>query len=157
MAAITLAVLFFLEGAITLHPLSIPVALGSGLFGGVTSGSGAVSQVPSFLMLSIDLLAYTALHVLAFTAVGAGGALVLKASSFWRSLIGGIVYATVTCTGLLYLVGRLADAPVALGVLGLPRVLLANAVAGAVIGTALYLGEQSEARDRAAVNLGSRA
>jgi hypothetical protein len=86
-------------------------------------------------------------HVLTFAIVGASTALVVRVSTFWKSLAGSVIYATVVCTGLLYVVGWLAGSPVALDVLGLPRVLLANALAGAIIGTALYLGQQSYVRE----------
>jgi hypothetical protein len=38
----------------------------------------------------------------------------------------------------------MVDTPVALDVLGLPWVIAANVVAGAIIGTALYLGEHGD-------------
>lgn len=146
-AAIAVAALFFLLGAIRLQPFSVPASLASGLFGGGSSATGATSQPGSFVAIVVEILAYTAVHLLAFGAVGATAGLVVTASSFWKSVLGGAAYAAVACTILLYLVRWLADAPVAVDVLGLPRVLLANALAGAIIGTAIYLGEQSSARE----------
>jgi hypothetical protein len=145
-AAIVIAILFFVEGAIHLHPLGVPVALASGMLGGGSSSAGASGQVDSVVILAIQVLAYTVLHLLTFAAVGALAAFVVDASAVWTSVLGGIAYASVAYTGLLYAARWIVDAPVALDVLGLPRVLAANAVAGAIIGIALYLAEHGDVR-----------
>ena len=141
------AAFFFLVGAIDLHPLAVPASLASGLFGGGGAAPGVASPPESFVVLAVEMLAYTAIHLLAFTGVGASAGMAVKASTFWRTLLSSTLYVTVACTGLLYLAGWFVATPVAVDVLGLPRVLLANAVAGTVIGTALYLQEQSDARE----------
>ncbi len=146
LGAVAVAALFFLQGALALHPLTVPAALASALFSGGSAGSGAAGSLGSYFLLPLEILAYTVVHVTVFAAVGASAALVLNGSGFWRSLAGGVAYTSVTCTGLLYLVLWFADTPVALDVLGLPRVLLANALAGAIIGTALYLVDQGDDR-----------
>lgn len=149
LAAVAVAILFFIEGALHLHPLSIPSELASALFGGGARGSQALGPVGRFVALVLELLeilAYTALHLLAFAAVGAVAAFVLDVSTMWTSAVGGAVFASLACTGLMYMVRWVADAPVALEVLGLPRVLLTNAVAGAIIGLSLYLTERHDPR-----------
>jgi len=143
-AAVVVAALFFLDGAIHLHPLAVPQALASGLLGGGNDASGAISQVGSFAVVTVEIVAYTLVHLLTFGAVGATAAFVVDVSSFWKGLLGGVAYVGIACTGLLYFVGWMADTPVALDVLGLPRVLVANVIAGGIIGTALYLGEHGE-------------
>jgi hypothetical protein len=145
--------LFFLEGALRLHPFSVPAALASGLFGGGGSGPGTVAPAGSLIVAGVELLeilGYTVLHLVAFAAVGAVAAFVLDVSAMWTGALGGAAFAGVTCTGLMYLVRWVVGTPVALDVLGLPRVLLTNALAGAVIGISLYLTEHHEPRDAAA-------
>lgn len=153
LAAIAVAILFLVEGALHLHPFAVPSALASGLLGGGRSSAGALSPVGSLVALGVEILqilAYTVLHLLAFAAVGAMAAFVLDVSSLWRGVMGGAAYASVACTALLYLVRWIADIPVALEVLGVPRVLLVNAFAGAIIGISLYLTERSDQRAPAA-------
>lgn len=78
--------------------------------------------------------------------VGAAAAFVVDASAFWKSMLGGIAYASVAYTSLLCAARWIVDAPVALDVLGLARVLVANAVAGAIIEVALYQAEYRDER-----------
>lgn len=144
-AAVVIAILFFVEGAIHLRPMGVPVALASGKLSGASS-AGASGQVDSAVMQGVEVLAYTVLHLLTFAAVGAVAAFVVDASAVWKSVLGGIAYASVAYTGLLYAARWIVDAPVALDVLGLPRVLAANAVAGAIIGMALYLAQYDDER-----------
>ncbi len=146
-AALVVAGLFFLEGVIRLRPFSIPAELASGLFGGGSASSGATTGVSSYMVVPVEIIAYTGVHLMAFAAIGAGAAFIVGGARYWTSVLGGVAYASVACTGTLYLVGHLAGTPVAFDVLGLPRVLLANALAGAIIGTAVYLGEQSYRRE----------
>lgn len=147
LAGIAVAALFFIQGAITLHPLSVPESLASGLFSGGSGDPVAMSQPWAFIVLILQILAYTALHLLAFTAVGASAALAVNGSTFRGSALGGAAYAAVACTALLYLARWFIEGPVALDVLGLPRVLVVNAAAGVIIGTSPYLGEQTFARE----------
>jgi len=143
--AVAVALLFFLEGAIHLHqPLAVPSALTSAWFGGAGAGSGPGTGLVSDIVIVLQFLVYTIVHLFAFTAVGASAALVLDGSAFWRSVATGAVYVGAACTTLLYIASWIADAPVALDVLGLQRVLLANMLAGAIIGIALYVVEHGD-------------
>ncbi|MGH7582314.1 MAG: hypothetical protein ACREL5_03700 [Gemmatimonadales bacterium] len=150
--AVAVALLFFFERAIHLHPLAVPTALASGFLGGASgasSGSGMLGGVSSDLVIILEMLVYTVVHLLTFAAVGFSAVFVVDGSRFWTSLWGGAAYAGVTCTALLYLVRWIAGTPVALDVVGLPRVLLANVLAGAIIGVALYTAEHSGERSTA--------
>jgi hypothetical protein len=135
------AILFLVEDAIQLQPFSTPLALASGVvgFGSVDLHAGLVSQIAGFGALGVTLLAYTALHFLSFAAVGVAAAFVLDVTSFWTSLWSGVAYGTVACTGLLFGGRWIADAPFAPDALGMPSVLLANAMAGAILGIGLHL------------------
>ena len=106
-----------------------------------------IGRRPALVVLAVEMLAYTAIHLPAFTGVGASAGMAVKTSTSWRTLLSSTLYVTFACTGLLYLAGWFVATPVAVEVQGLPRVLLANAVAGTVIGTALYLQQQSDARE----------
>ena len=153
LAAVVVAILFLIEGALRLHPLAVPAELSSGLFGGGGRGTQALRPVGSVIIFGVEFLeivAYTVLHLLAFAAVGAVAAFVLDLSRMWTSALGGALFASITCTGLMYLVRWAVDTPVALDVLGLPRVLLTNALAGAVIGVSVYLTEPHDPPAQAA-------
>jgi hypothetical protein len=146
LAGIAVAALFFVQGAISLHPFTVPASLASGLFSGGSGGPVTMSQPAAFLVLLLEVLAYTALHALAFVAIGAIAGLVVNGQTLWSSAFSGAAFSTAACTGLLYLAGWFFDAQVALDVLGLPRVLLVNAAAGVIIGTSLHLSNRSYAR-----------
>jgi hypothetical protein len=145
LAGIAVAVLFLIRGAIHLQPFSVPVDLASGLLGNPGTG-GPLGPAGAFAVLSLEVLAYTVIHLLTFVAIGLAAAFVLQENSIWTSLVGGAVYGTVVCTGLLYATRWLAGVPVALNVLGLGPVLLANALAGAIIGAILFLAREDGAR-----------
>ena len=140
-AAVAVAVVFFAVGAMHLHPLAVPVNLASGLFGDTNQASGGLSQLDADVIIGVEVLAYTALHLLVFAVVGAGAVFVLRGASFWSNVLGGAVYGGVAYTSLRYLIGWIADTPLALDLLGLPRVLLVNGLAGTIIGAFLYLAE----------------
>ena len=141
LAGVGIALLFLLEGLVHLRPFSIPAALATGLLGGGSAPAAAspLDQVTSFVVVGFEVSVYGVLHLVTFAAVGAAAAFVLKVTSFWKSLWGGVAYGTLGCTGLLYVSRWFVDTPVALDVLGLRTVLLANAVAGGIIGIGLYL------------------
>lgn len=145
--AVVVAALFLIKGAIHLHPFAVPAALTSELFGKVTSSSGTSDWLASDLVLGLDVLVYTALHLLTFAVVGVGAACFLDGSNFWKSVGVGALYAGVTCTGLLYIASGIAGTPIAVDVLGLRSVLLANLLVGAIIGAALYVVEHGDDSD----------
>ncbi len=147
MGAVAVAFIFFIDGAIRLHPLAVPSALTSAWFAGAGAGSSAPSGLSLDFASLLHLLVYTIAHLLTFAAVGVGAAFVVDGSRFWKSVGIGAIYAGVVCTALLYLVGSIRNTPVALDVLGLQRVLLANMLAGAMIGGALYVVEHGAERD----------
>lgn len=148
--AVAVAALFLVKGAIHLHPFAVPAALSSGLLGGASNGSGMSGGLGSDLLTILEMLVYAVLHLLTFAAVGVGAGFFVDGSRFWKSVGIGAVYAGVTCTGLLYVVSGVAATPVAVDVLGLRWVLLANMLAGAIIGAALYVVEHGDDGDVAA-------
>ncbi|MEO8480259.1 MAG: hypothetical protein ABI542_11580 [Gemmatimonadota bacterium] len=145
--AVAVAVMFFINGAIHLTPLAVPSALTSAWFAGTSAGSSAPTGLSLNLVVVLNLLVYTALHLVTFAIVGVSATFVVEGSRFWKSVCTGAIYAGVVCTGLLYVVGSVRNTPVALEVLGLHRVLLANMLAGAMIGGALYVVEHGAEHD----------
>jgi hypothetical protein len=158
-AGIAVAIFFLIEGAVHLRPFAVPVALASGLLGWGGAGGTAAAQVAntaaahvagtappsgeSLGVLGVEVLVYTVIHLLTFAAVGAGAGFLLGFRSFWRSILGGVVYGSIVCTGLLYASGSIAATPVSLHDLGLPSVLLADAMAGAILGLGLHLARSA--------------
>jgi len=145
-AAVAVAAVFFLRGALQLHPLSVPADLASGLFGNANGASAPTNTLGSNIVLGVEILGYSIVHLLAFAAIGVSAAFILSGSRFWTSVLSGAGFGAVTCTGLLYTVRLVAGTPVALDVVGLPRVLMVNALAGAIIGMSLYIAEHGEQR-----------
>lgn len=151
LAGAGVALFFLIQGAVHLQPLATPLSLASGLLGPETAdpGGGTLARVAAGAALGATLLIYTALHFLTFAAVGVGGAFLLDASSFWVSLGKGVAYGSVLCTGLLYGSRWMTDAPVAIDAVGLPTVLLVNAMAGAILGLGLHLAQLDVGEDGA--------
>lgn len=141
LAGVGVAVLFLIEDAVRLRPLSTPAALASGLLDGGAAG-GLIERLASGGALAAWIMAYTLLHLLVFAGVGVIAAFALEVRSFWRALLGGAVYGSVVCTGFLYGARWIVESPIALDALGVPSVLLANAMAGAILGLALHLEER---------------
>jgi hypothetical protein len=146
-AAVAVAVLFFVQGAVEMHPFSVPLNLASGFFGDTTAVVGDLGRLRGNIVLGGELLGYTILHLLAFGVAGAGAVFVLSGTAFWPSVFGGALYGGLSCTGLLYVARWTAGTPVALDVIGLPKVLLVNGFAGLIIGASLYLAERSRRLD----------
>lgn len=142
LAGIGVAVFFLIEDAFRLRPLSTPAALASGLLDGGAVG-GLIARLAAGGALAGWIITYTLLHLIVFACVGAAAAFVLEAGSFWKALFGGAVYGSVVCTGFLYGAQWTVETPIALDALGLPSVLLANAMAGTILGLVLHL-EQSD-------------
>ncbi|HSG50332.1 MAG TPA: hypothetical protein VLA43_21070 [Longimicrobiales bacterium] len=148
LAGAAVALLFLVQDGVQLRLFSTPLALASGLLGSSTvePDGGFVARVAGFSVLGARIIAYTLVHFFVFAAVGVAGAFVLKVTSFWTSLWGGVVYGSVLCTGLLYGGLWMGDSSVALATLagmGMPTILLTNAMAGAVLGMGLHLAESS--------------
>jgi hypothetical protein len=141
-AGIAVAIFYLVVGAVSLHPFAVPVTLSSELLraGNVAATTATAARLSSFENLATQVVTYTVLHLVTFTLVGVVAAFVLDVGSFWISLVGGVAYGSLVCTAVLYASGWVAATPIALHSLGLRSVLLANAMAGGVLGLALHLG-----------------
>jgi len=142
LAGIGVAFLFLVEDAFRLRPLATPAVLASGLLEGGAAGA-LIERLAAGGALAGWIVTYTLLHLVVFAGVGAAAAFILEVESFWKALLGGAVYGSVVCTAFLYGAQWIVETPIALDALGLPSVLLANAMAGTILGLALHL-EQSD-------------
>jgi hypothetical protein len=145
------ALLFLVQDVVQLQPLSTPVALAEGLLGpGTAPVDGALlGRVAGYGVLGVKLLVYSLIHFGVFVGVGVSAAFLLNTASFWASLWGGVAYGTVLCTGLLYGGSWFAGGMSTVGALGVPGVLLVNAMAGAILGVGLHLAQSDEESEAA--------
>jgi hypothetical protein len=139
LAGASVVVFFLVQDAFVLRPLATPLALTSGLLGEPLDLERRVATAATVGNVGARLLTYTVLHFLAFAALGVAAAFLIPVRSFWTSLWSGVVFGSLASTGLLYASRWVADVPVALDTLGMPSVLLANAMAGAILGVTLHL------------------
>ena len=133
--------LFLFQDAVRLAPLATPSALTQGFFGpgGVAFDTALLAQAAAMVGTGMSLLAYTVLHFLTFALVGVSAAFVLGGGAWWGAVAGGALYGVTVCTGAFYGARYLLHAPIHFDQIGLPTVLVANLVAGVVMGGGLYL------------------
>lgn len=141
LAGTGVALLFLIQDSVTLAPLSTPEALASTLFGpvGYSMDDGLVAQAVGMAVYGFRLLSYTLLHFLAFALLGVGAAFALRGVSWLASLGGGALYGLTACSAVFYGTRLVLESPVMLEQLGVPSVLIANVVAGTIMGGGLHL------------------
>lgn len=136
-------VLIFLVGdVLRLAPVETPTLLAAEIFGVRVSGmeSGLIASTVEMAVTGFRLLAYTVLHFCAFALVGVAGAFILSTASLGLSVFGGALFGGTACSAIFYGCRWVAgDAPVLLDGVSPSSVILANCVAGSLIGSALYL------------------
>jgi len=142
LAGAGIAGLFLILDVAQLAPLSTPVTLASSLWGPVAldPGSDTLARSLALGLGGARLVAYSLLHLLAFTAIGVVGAFLINTASFWTSLLGGVVYGTVACSALFYAGNWMTEAPMVLDAIGPTSIVLVNAMAGAIMGLGLHIG-----------------
>lgn len=146
MAAAGVVLLFLFQDVVRLEPLATPEALASGLFGpgGYQYDMDLLARTAGVAAMGARLLSYTLLHFLAFAAVGVVAAFVLAGTSWLGSLAGGGLFGVTICTGVFYASHWVMDAPVHLNAIGVPSVLVANAVAGVILGGGLCIARRPD-------------
>lgn len=149
MAGAAVILLFLVQDVVQLAPLATPEALATSLFGpaGFQYDTGLLSQAGAVAVFGVRLISYTFLHFLAFAALGIGGAFALSHASWAASLMGGGAYGLTACTAVFYGSRLVMDTPVLLEGVGLPAILVANTVAGVVIGGGLHLVRSPDAEE----------
>lgn len=146
MAAAGVVLLFFFQDAVRLEPLATPEALATGLFGpgGYQYDTGLLASAAGAVGMGARLLSYTLLHFLAFAVVGVVAAFALVGTSWLGSLVGGALFGGTVCTAVFYASHWVMDAPVHLEAVGLPSVLVANVVAGVILGGGLFIARKPD-------------
>lgn len=142
LAGASVIALFFIQDAFHLAPLSTPNALASGFVGpaGTTVDTGLLATATGFIGWGLLLVAYTLTHFVTFAGVGVVAAFLFRGLTWGKALVGGALYGATVCTGVFYGGRYLLDAPVHLVEVGVPSVVVANLVAGVVLGGGLFLG-----------------
>lgn len=151
LAGAGVVLLFLVQDVFHLAPLSTPEALSSGLFGpeGYQYDTGLLAQASGLVGYGIRLVAYTLLHFLAFAVLGIGAAFVLSGTSWLGALTGGALYGVTACSAVFYGSRLVMDTPVLMESVGIPSILVANTVAGVILGGGLYLGRTTTGADPA--------
>ena len=130
------ALVFFLFDLLRLQPMSTPMALSSRFLGpgGVLIEAPVIGQLVAIVMFAGNLLTLSLLHLLAFSVLGLGavwgGEECGVRLNVYSGAIFGVTVGSAVFYGCLSLVGEqvLADLP------GPMSVLLANLLAGAIMG-----------------------
>lgn len=145
------ALLFLFLDVVQLTPLATPNALAAGLFhpAGYEYDTGLMARLASWVGTGFHLATYTVLHFATFAALGVFAALLLGSLGWVGSLVGGMVFGLTACTGVFVLSRSLLDTPVVMESVSLPALLLANGVAGVLLGAGVYLGRQPDAEEAA--------
>ena len=149
LAGAGVALLFLVQDSVSLAPMSTPEALATTLFGPVafSMDDGLVAQAAGMAVYGFRLLSYTLLHFLAFSLLGVGAAFALGGASWLASLGGGALYGLTACSAVFYGTRLFLESPVMLEQVSVPSVLIANVVAGTIMGGGLHLVSSSDDPD----------
>lgn len=142
LAGLGVVLVFLVGDVLRLSPMETPAVLAAEIFGIRLSGaeSGLIAATLEMAVTGFRLLAYTVLHFCAFALVGVAGAFVLSTGSLGVSVLAGALYGGTVCSAIFYGCRWIAqEAPVVLEGVAAPSVILANCLAGAIIGSALHL------------------
>jgi hypothetical protein len=140
------ALLFLFMDVLHLTPLATPNALAAGLFhpAGYEYDTGLMTRLATWVGTGFHLATYTVLHFATFAALGVVAALLLGSLGWVGSLVGGLAFGLTACTGVFLLSRSVLDTPVVMESMSFPALLLANGVAGVLLGVGVYLGRQPE-------------
>jgi hypothetical protein len=136
MAGAAVLVLFFLFDLARLHPLATPFSLSAQLLGprGPTLDMPVISQVLAVIVFAGNLLSLTILHFLAFSFLGVGAVLGCENCRLPLNVGTGALLGATVGSGAYYACMALFGDHVLAGSPGIPSVLAANLVAGALLG-----------------------
>jgi hypothetical protein len=149
------ALLFLFLDVVHLSPLATPNALAAGLFhpAGYEYDTGLMNRIAGWVGTGFHLLTYTVLHFATFAALGVVATLILGRAGWLASLVGGGLFGLTACTAVFYASRLVLDTPVVVESFGTPALLLANGLAGVILGAGVYLGrtpDPAEAGDASA-------
>lgn len=147
LAGVAVVLVFLAGDVLHLAPVETPTLLAAELFGVRVNGaeSGLIASTVELAVTGFRLLAYTVLHFCAFALVGVAGAFILGTTSLGASIAGGTLFGGTACSAIFYGCRWIAgDTPVVMEGVAAPTVILANCLAGAILGSALYLVRRPE-------------
>jgi hypothetical protein len=128
--------LFFLLDLFRLQPLSTPIALGNSILmpGGFLLDTPVISQVVSLVMFAGSILTLTILHFLAFSCLGLGAVWGCEECGVKLNVLSGALFGITVGSLLFYGSLSLGGDQILANLPGPVSVLLANLMAGAVMG-----------------------
>lgn len=134
--------LFLFMDVVQLTPLATPNALAAGLFhpAGYEYDTGLMASLATWVGTGFHLATYTVLHFVTFAALGVVASLLLGSFGWIGSLVGGTAFGLTACTGVFLFSRSVLDTPVVMESVSVPALLLANGVAGVLLGVGVYLG-----------------
>lgn len=143
------ALLFLFFDVVHLTPLATPSALAGGVLHPAVHevDAGLMARVASWVGTGFHLLTYTVLHFGTFALLGVAASFLLGNLGWAGSLFGGTLFGLTACTGVYTLGRSLLDTPVVTEVIALPSLLVANGLAGVLLGVGVYVGRQPDSDD----------
>jgi hypothetical protein len=136
LAGVAVAAFYFLTDLARIRPLSTPDALAAAVLPHVESPDRfvAIANTAAVLAFGGRLAAFSVLHLAVFALLGLGFGLATRGLGIRPGPRAGILYGAIVCS-LVFLAGTtLAGGPVLETVPGPVSVILANALAGLVMG-----------------------
>lgn len=136
LAGSAVVLLFFLLDLFRLQPFSTPMALGSSILvpGGLLLETPVIAQIVSLVMFAGNLLTLTVLHFLAFSFLGLGAVWGCEECGVKLNVLSGALFGVTVGSLLFYGCFALFGDHVLAFLPGPASVLLANLLAGAVMG-----------------------
>ncbi len=135
LAGTVVAATFFVADLARLAPLATPTALSCSFLGSCDVVlSPLVVESVTMISLGGRLAALTLLHLLVFSALGAGVVALCHYSRVPLNALTGALYGLVACSLVFYTAIWLSNAATAIELPSLGSILLVNLLAGAVMG-----------------------
>ncbi len=135
LAGTVVAATFFVADLARLAPLATPTALSCSFLGSCDVVlSPLVVESVTIISLGGRLAALTLLHLLVFSALGAGVVALCHYSRVPLNALTGALYGLVACSLVFYTAIWLSNAATAIELPSLGSILLVNLLAGAVMG-----------------------
>ncbi len=147
LAGTVVAATFFVADLARLAPLATPTALSCSFLGSCDVVlSPLVVESVTIISLGGRLVALTLLHLLVFSALGAGVVAVCHYSRVPLNVLTGALYGLVACSVVFYTAIWLSNATTVVALPSLGSILLVNLLAGAVMGGYFQLASRKAKR-----------
>ncbi len=142
---IAVAALFFVGDVIRLHPFSSSLALAVQFLGpsGTSIDFPLVSQIIDWGGAGLTVIAFTAIHLAVFVALGVGAVLLFHAFGWSLNMGTGAVYGLLACSTVFYAGIALASPGVVSELPNVWAVVGGNLVAGGLMGGQVALLDSS--------------